>query len=605
MKKIILQYGLILLVFSTVNFSYAESIYMNKSFKQKDIFNALEIKNNTLQPSTIFYLKFYNQTGKNQQFYLSIINPTIDKIVIYEQMDSLILGDKIPFSKRKFKHINAVYPIFINNNESKEIKVIVYNSFQHLLNYRINIATENSFIKTTNHDYFFNGIFYGVFFMFLLLLISIYIFSKSKFFLIYIIINVFLLFLIMEYNGTGYQFIWFYSSFIQNNITAIVVIGYLTAHILFIRSFFSIQLRNYTKNILYIFLIIAALFGMIVLIKLYNLSTGYLPENYYYLIISVLFITYGIFVMLLGINSYIESKRKEFIWVCVGMLLHIFNWTLFINNDFIAVQWLNRLNNIRLVESNLFLPHLNYIICLFEMFIVTVFIANNYHILIRQNDLSFKRLEFYQKRNLNTFIIGQEEEREKITNEMNLNIYKDIKNLRTKLNKFTPEKDDKNVLSAVITETDKVLSDIQDITSNYVAPDMQLMKLIELITTATDKLYQQFKVEYNFEGIRDNFNLSAFANVNLYRIFQELSNNALKHSNASKITITAIKDANTLQIKLIDDGVGFDGMENKDKGIGLMNIESRMIGLNGHFYIMSNINSGTTIHLIMNLKDIC
>jgi signal transduction histidine kinase len=134
---------------------------------------------------------------------------------------------------------------------------------------------------------------------------------------------------------------------------------------------------------------------------------------------------------------------------------------------------------------------------------------------------------------------------------------------------------------------------------------MQLMKLIELITTATDKLYQQFKVEYNFEGIRDNFNLSAFANVNLYRIFQELSNNALKHSNASKITITAIKDANTLQIKLIDDGVGFDGMENKDKGIGLMNIESRMIGLNGHFYIMSNINSGTTIHLIMNLKDIC
>ena len=57
MKKIILQYGLILLVFSTVNFSYAESIYMNKSFKQKDIFNALEIKNNTLQPSTIFYLK--------------------------------------------------------------------------------------------------------------------------------------------------------------------------------------------------------------------------------------------------------------------------------------------------------------------------------------------------------------------------------------------------------------------------------------------------------------------------------------------------------------------------------------------------------------------
>jgi signal transduction histidine kinase len=45
-------------------------------------------------------------------------------------------------------------------------------------------------------------------------------------------------------------------------------------------------------------------------------------------------------------------------------------------------------------------------------------------------------------------------------------------------------------------------------------------------------------------------------------------------------------------------------LSEKNKGIGLMNIESRMNSLNGNFYLMSNEKKGSTIHLIMNLKDI-
>lgn len=604
MKKHLQIFLCIILVIFTVKSALSKDIIIDSNFSYQDIYNALEIKDNSLQTSFTFPLRLYNYSGKNQQLYLSIINPTIDKIVIYNANDSLILGDNIPFTKRDFKHINHVYSFFIAQDSMKAISVVVYNSFQHLLNFRLNIATENTFIKVTNHDYFFNGIFYGILFMYLLLLISIYIFSKNKFFNIYIIINIFTLLIIMQYSGFGYQYVWFYSALVQKYIIVFTVIGYLTAHILFIRSFFSVQLKNQAKNIISILLILTILFGIILFAKFYNNTTGYLPDNYYYLLVNVLFLLYGGFVLTMSIYAYLESKRKEFVWVFIGMILQLFSWIIFINNDFIAANSINYLDNIKLFRSNLFLPHINYCIYLFEMFIVTIFIANNYHVLIRQNDLSAQRLEFYQKRNLNTFVLGQEEEREKITKEIEEDISKDIQSLKKILQSFQPMQDEKKVLPAVLNEIDKTLSDINNITGNYVAPDIQQMKLTEIITTATDKLFQQLKVEYDFAEIPKNFKLSSVANINLYRIFQEVSNNIIKHSKASIVKITAIKDHNTLQIKISDDGVGFDRIDNKEKGIGLLNIESRINSLNGNFHVMSNMQNGTTIHLIMKLKDI-
>ena len=601
--KIKFRYLLILFLFLYTRSSYAKVIFIDSTFSFTDIYNSL-LNDKPTSSEVILTVNIKNTLTYEQQLYLSIINPTLDNIVIYEDTGFVILGDLIPFTKRDFKHNNHVYPVLLKANENKKITLKVLKQWQPV-NFRVNLSSQNHFIKTTNHDNFFSGIFYGIMFMFLLLLICFYIFSRSNFFLIYLSINCFMLLLFLQYNGLGYQFIWFYSTSLQKYIGAIAITGYFTTHVYFIRTFFTTQFNtNFTGFILKSLLVIVLFFGVITFIQLYNRSYGnYLP-NLYYILLNALMLFYGILVSIISLYTYKESKRREIIWVFIGMLLHISNWIIFLNNDFAIFKPLNLLSNYKIFESNNFIPQINFLIMLTEIFVVTIFISINYHKLIRENNISSRRLSFLQKRNINTFVLGQEEEREKITEQIAVDISNDILHLKKSLQHFK-QADEKKIIPAVLHDIDKTLEDIHNITSNYVAPNMQQMLLSELILTATDKIFTETDLKYDFSRIPEQFKLNAVANISLYRILQEISNNILKHAHAKNVTITIIKDSKSLQIKITDDGVGFADFTPKNKGIGLMNIESRMNSLNGNFYVMSNVKIGSTIHLIMPLKEIC
>src|SRR6185369_14478524 len=65
-----------------------------------------------------------------------------------------------------------------------------------------------------------------------------------------------------------------------------------------------------------------------------------------------------------------------------------------------------------------------------------------------------------------------------------------------------------------------------------------------------------------------------------FRIVQELINNAQKHSGASAISISLLWSEAGLQLKVTDNGSGFD--INKDKtGVGLWNFNQRVKQLHG------------------------
>ncbi len=589
--------------FAKAGFSASVTVKVDSLFTSEDLYNTLLQKKASTNEDILLDIQLENASGTEQQLYLSIINPTIDKITIEENGRITLLGDNIRFTQRKFKHINHVYPVLLADKAATFIRLKIHKQWQSL-NCRINLSSENAFTKTTNHDNFFIGIFYGILFMFFLLLICFYIFSKSSFFTIYLSINLFMLILFLQYSGTGYQFIWFFSSTIQKYITTVAVVGYLTAHIYFIRTFFSIQFKtNFSGFILKIVSFVLLLFALLSAIQLYNRSSGY-QSHLYYLLVNGMFLLYGLMIIALCIYTYLELKRRETLWILIGIIFHIFNWMIFINNEFAMVQPFNYLDNFKLFTSNIFVPQLNYFITMIEVFIITIFISINYHNLLRQNITSEQRLDFLQKRNINTFVLGQEEEREKITQEIESDISKDIEQFRSSMLDFEQKYGDKKMIPVVLKEIDKTLEDIKNITANYMAPDIQQMDLTELIITATDRLFSVTNVQYDFNRLPESFRMQPVPNINIYRILQEISNNIIKHASAANVIITVIKDSESLQIKISDDGVGFSDNISKNKGVGLMNIESRMNSLNGNFYLLSNEKNGSTIHLIMSLKDI-
>jgi signal transduction histidine kinase len=84
----------------------------------------------------------------------------------------------------------------------------------------------------------------------------------------------------------------------------------------------------------------------------------------------------------------------------------------------------------------------------------------------------------------------------------------------------------------------------------------------------------------------------------VYRIAQELLNNCIKHSKATRVTINIRQVDEILHLEVSDNGIGFDFKKLKpmDKGIGLQSVKNRVRLLEGTQEIQSSAE-GTTIRI--------
>lgn len=90
-------------------------------------------------------------------------------------------------------------------------------------------------------------------------------------------------------------------------------------------------------------------------------------------------------------------------------------------------------------------------------------------------------------------------------------------------------------------------------------------------------------------------NLSKNKQVVVYRIAQELVNNAVKYAKSSHILVELRQEEGNLSLTVEDDGIGFDiRMAKQKKGSGLQNIEARAVFLNGTLQTDSRPEAGTS-----------
>ncbi|MCK1232236.1 sensor histidine kinase [Streptococcus uberis] len=84
---------------------------------------------------------------------------------------------------------------------------------------------------------------------------------------------------------------------------------------------------------------------------------------------------------------------------------------------------------------------------------------------------------------------------------------------------------------------------------------------------------------------------------NLFRIAQEFISNTLKHAKASQLEVYLKQTKNEVQLKMIDNGVGFDMDEVRDLSYGLKNIGDRVDDLAGTFNLISQRGKGVSMDI--------
>ncbi len=103
------------------------------------------------------------------------------------------------------------------------------------------------------------------------------------------------------------------------------------------------------------------------------------------------------------------------------------------------------------------------------------------------------------------------------------------------------------------------------------------------------------KLEVKMDIIGLEHRLDAELEIPIYRIIQESINNIIRHSKATSVYISLEKDSDNITCSIEDNGIGFDTNNTSKKGIGLENMESRILYLNGTLEIHSQINKGTLL----------
>jgi signal transduction histidine kinase len=97
---------------------------------------------------------------------------------------------------------------------------------------------------------------------------------------------------------------------------------------------------------------------------------------------------------------------------------------------------------------------------------------------------------------------------------------------------------------------------------------------------------------------RSERELGNAGDANVYRIIQELVNNALKHADANQILMQLTKTPTKVLITVEDNGKGFDlNSLGKTSGIGIANIKHRVNYLNGTIQINAKPGDGTSVNI--------
>ncbi len=200
-------------------------------------------------------------------------------------------------------------------------------------------------------------------------------------------------------------------------------------------------------------------------------------------------------------------------------------------------------------------------------------------------------------KNLKAMVNGQEAERTRIATDLHDSLGGMLSTLKLQFDSLQVDHahlSNDNDYHKIMSLIDEACTDIRDIARNLKPNALEKLGL----TAALKDLINR----YNSRGILDislHVNqvdgiLNQESKLHVYRIIQELLNNALKHAKAGEIDVQVNKNEHELLIMVEDNGVGFN-QDEVERGLGLGNLQSRVNLLKGEINIDSVKGQGTSV----------
>ncbi|PWJ44399.1 AAA family ATPase [Sediminitomix flava] len=223
---------------------------------------------------------------------------------------------------------------------------------------------------------------------------------------------------------------------------------------------------------------------------------------------------------------------------------------------------------------------------------------------VKKKDLLNQEIKAQNKTWLKATIEGQEKERLRIAQDLHDSVGAMLGAVKLNIQNVIEPESDTQRISPILEQIDEVCQDIRRISHNMLPSaltrfglSVSLEKLIDQYETL-----DKFEIDFSIMGLNET-PLSQDIEISVFRIIQEALQNIQKYAGCTEVCIQLIARDDALSIFISDDGCGFD-TNTTAKGIGLLNIESRIISLDGTWTLDSTQGRGTEINIEIPLNKL-
>ncbi len=154
---------------------------------------------------------------------------------------------------------------------------------------------------------------------------------------------------------------------------------------------------------------------------------------------------------------------------------------------------------------------------------------------------------------------------------------------------------------ASILQLDNTIAELRKVAHNLMPEALVKFGLKNAILDFCNSMQLSSKTKIIFEQMGSDRQLSNTADLYIYRIIQELINNAIKHAKPNQILVQLTKAEKNILITVENDGEYFDTKQLQSAtGIGMRSIQQRVDYFTGKIDITSDKENGTSINIELN-----
>lgn len=241
------------------------------------------------------------------------------------------------------------------------------------------------------------------------------------------------------------------------------------------------------------------------------------------------------------------------------------------------------------------------------VFLIAFFVVYQKRLLKQQRRNDMMKIA-YQKKLLNIEIIAQEEERKRYAVDLHDGVggvLSVIKLYVQRMEPALPAEEFQMLQGRALHAIAETMQEVRTVTNDLLPQSLERVGLVAACRALSKKLAETKAIEIDFL-CKEERRFDENREKAVFRILQELTNNTLKHSEATQLKLHFDFKPNELHIVFRENGQGFTPgatVTQKSTGMGLKGIEGRVAFLDAQWLYNTAPQEGVSAELTLKLME--